>query len=205
MKNLSGGRKAVGFFNHGAADVTMSTTFANLGVSGPQRVRDVWRRADFAVTNGTVTANVPFRGAILFVLTPDVPDAGPDGVIEASSPPVEASSPPSEAGGGVIDASVPVDVGVAAIPDASTSSPSDAAAPPVEAGNGTPPGADASTGTPSTPSEPAKSSCSCRVGATTARPGTMWLGLALFLLARRRTAIAAPEVDILPRAGPVAR
>jgi len=189
VKNLSGGRKAVGFFNHGAADVAMSMTFASLGVSGPQRVRDVWRRADYAVTNGTITANVPFRGAILFVVTPDVPDAGP--AVDASSlPSVDASSPVPEAAGAVNDAASSVEAGVAPTPDASAPPPSDAGAQAREASAGNPPpGGDASIGTPSRPSAPAKSGCSCRVGASSGRPSAMWLGIALFWLARRRARV----------------
>jgi hypothetical protein len=87
-RDLSGGRKAVAFFNAGTQDATMSTTLASLGVPAQATARDAWNRADVTVVGGTLSANVPYTAAALFVLTPpqtESTDAGAgDATIDGS-------------------------------------------------------------------------------------------------------------------------
>lgn len=76
-RDLSGGRKAVGLFNHATSDQSIGVTWAQLGVSGAVRVRDAWQRADIPVPASGPTMNVPYRGAVLLVVSPtSVSDAG---------------------------------------------------------------------------------------------------------------------------------
>jgi alpha-galactosidase len=78
VRDLSGGRKAVAFFNRGAQDAMMSASFTQIGVTGMQVIRDLWRRMDVTATNDTLTASVPGRGALLYTVSP--PGGGMGGV-----------------------------------------------------------------------------------------------------------------------------
>ena len=69
-RDLSRGRKAVSLFNRGTQDATVSVTFATLGVTGTPLVRDVWHRADVAGTTTGLSVNVPYGGALVYVLSP---------------------------------------------------------------------------------------------------------------------------------------
>jgi MYXO-CTERM domain-containing protein len=69
-RDLSGGRKAVALFNRGAADATVSVTFAQLGVTGTPAVRDVWNRASVTGMTTGISANVPYAAAMMYVLSP---------------------------------------------------------------------------------------------------------------------------------------
>jgi hypothetical protein len=92
-KDLSGGRKAVAFFNRADQDATMSATWAQLGVQATSSVRDVWQRAAVTVGSSGLSVNVPWRGAMLWVLSPAgtqtddggiaLPDAGA-GAVDAA-------------------------------------------------------------------------------------------------------------------------
>jgi hypothetical protein len=59
VRDLSGGRKAVAFFNRGTQDATMSATFSTIGVTGTPVVRDLWRRADVTGMTTGLSASVP--------------------------------------------------------------------------------------------------------------------------------------------------
>jgi len=74
-KDLSGGRKAVAFFNRGEADVQMAATLAQLGVAGPVTARDLWKRNDLPPVTASLTVSVPWRGAALILLSPPTTDA----------------------------------------------------------------------------------------------------------------------------------
>ncbi len=62
---LFDGAIAVGLFNRGgdAADVTVR--WADLGVEGARRVRDLWRRRDLGVFSDSFTTAVPKHGAAM--------------------------------------------------------------------------------------------------------------------------------------------
>ncbi len=75
-RDLSGGRKAVALFNRGTQDATVSVTFAQLGVTGTQVVRDLWRRADVSGMTTGISVNVPYGGAAIYTLSPTTTGAG---------------------------------------------------------------------------------------------------------------------------------
>ncbi len=70
VRDLSGGRKAVAFFNRGTQDATMSATFATIGVTGTPVVRDLWRRADVTGMTTGLSASVPGGAALMYTLSP---------------------------------------------------------------------------------------------------------------------------------------
>lgn len=77
VRSLSGGKKAFAFFNRGNNDVMMSATFADLGVTGMQVVRDLWKRADVTVTGDMISVNVPGKAALMYSI--GAPNAGGGG------------------------------------------------------------------------------------------------------------------------------
>jgi alpha-galactosidase len=78
VKDLSGNRKAVGLFNRGATDQQVQATAAQIGVSGRQRVRDLWHRMDAAASDQGLNVLVPGQAGLIYILTPDTPP-GTDG------------------------------------------------------------------------------------------------------------------------------
>jgi len=53
VKKLADGTVAVGLFNTGEAPATVTVSWSDAGVSGKQRVRDLWRQKDLGVFDGT--------------------------------------------------------------------------------------------------------------------------------------------------------
>ncbi|WP_437587272.1 putative Ig domain-containing protein [Sorangium sp. So ce1000] len=90
VRDLSGDRKAVAFFNHGDQDMTMSVSFSQLGVTGTPVIRDLWRRADVSGMSDALSANVPAGAALIYTLSP------PGGMGEVSS----AAATSGSSGGG---------------------------------------------------------------------------------------------------------
>lgn len=76
VKDLSGGRKAVGLFNRGSADATVAATWAQIGVTGNPIVRDLWRRADVAGMTTGLSISVPGRAGLLYTVSPPGSGAG---------------------------------------------------------------------------------------------------------------------------------
>ena len=73
---LADGSTAVALYNRGQTATRVTARFAELGLSGPRAVRDVWQRRDLGVATDSFAAPVPQHGAIL---------------IKLSAPPVEYS------------------------------------------------------------------------------------------------------------------
>ena len=69
-RDLEDGSKAVGLFNRGEGTVEVAATWADLGVSGKQTVRDLWRQKDVGVFEGRYAAPVGRHGVVLVKLTP---------------------------------------------------------------------------------------------------------------------------------------
>ena len=93
---LSGGRVAVALFNRATQDAVMTVPFGQLGVSGPQVVRDLWHRQEVTFAAAAeLSATVPHESAVLFVLAPPAPDGGADGGAEPA---------PGDGGAGRADA-----------------------------------------------------------------------------------------------------
>jgi len=72
-KDLEDGSKAVGLFNRGEAAATVTAKWADLGVTGPQSVRDLWRQKDLGNFNGDFHTLVPRHGVVLVKVTPRKP------------------------------------------------------------------------------------------------------------------------------------
>jgi len=62
---LADGTIAAGLFNRGLQPVKMSATWKELGLAGPQPVRDLWLQKDLATVNGEYTVVVPAHGTVL--------------------------------------------------------------------------------------------------------------------------------------------
>jgi alpha-galactosidase len=65
IKDLADGSKAVGLGNRGEFETEITARWADLGVEGPQVVRDLWRQRDLAVRSGSFSSLVPRHGVVL--------------------------------------------------------------------------------------------------------------------------------------------
>ncbi len=65
MKPLSGGELAVGLFNRGPEEATVTAKWSDLGLSGAYRVRDLWAHANRGVHRDHYTATVPAHGVVM--------------------------------------------------------------------------------------------------------------------------------------------
>ena len=70
MKDLEDGSKALGLFNLGEAEATISAAWGDLGLSGKQQVRDLWRQKDLPAADEKFQATVPRHGVVLVKLRP---------------------------------------------------------------------------------------------------------------------------------------
>jgi hypothetical protein len=50
--------------------VSISVSFADIGITGPATVRDLWTQKDLGGVTGTVSATVNSHGAVLFRIHP---------------------------------------------------------------------------------------------------------------------------------------
>jgi alpha-galactosidase len=64
-KDLEGGSKAVGLFNLGEEDSRATVTWAQLGLVGSHKVRDLWRQSDLGKFSNQFQASVPRHGVVL--------------------------------------------------------------------------------------------------------------------------------------------
>ncbi|MGC8640254.1 MAG: NPCBM/NEW2 domain-containing protein [Isosphaeraceae bacterium] len=62
---LEGGSMAVGLFNLGEDEAPVQITWRDLGLTGSQKVRDLWRRKDLGTHDNSFTARVPRHGVVL--------------------------------------------------------------------------------------------------------------------------------------------
>ena len=70
VRDMEDGSKAVGLFNRGEGVAEVKAAWADLGVSGKQVVRDVWRQKEVGVFEGSFTAFVARHGAVLVRVRP---------------------------------------------------------------------------------------------------------------------------------------
>jgi alpha-galactosidase len=68
---LEDGAIAVGLFNRGELPATVTASWKELGLSGPQKVRDVWRQKDLGSFRGEFSAPVSRHGVLLVKMTPE--------------------------------------------------------------------------------------------------------------------------------------
>ncbi|MFO1475484.1 MAG: NPCBM/NEW2 domain-containing protein [Verrucomicrobiota bacterium] len=64
-KELEDGSRAVGLFNRGPAETVVKVRWSDLGLKGPQRVRDLWRQKDVGTFDEAFSASVPRHGVVL--------------------------------------------------------------------------------------------------------------------------------------------
>jgi alpha-galactosidase len=69
-KPMEDGSKAVGLFNRSEADATITAAWSDLGVSGEQKARDLWRQKDLGNFSDKFAATVPPHGVVLIRLSP---------------------------------------------------------------------------------------------------------------------------------------
>ena len=66
---LADGSLAVGLFNRDEMDMKVGVTWAELGLKGKQRVRDLWRQKDVGIVDREFSATVPRHGTLFLKLT----------------------------------------------------------------------------------------------------------------------------------------
>ena len=69
-KDMSDGSKAVGFFNLGPAEASYTATLSDLGLTGKQTVRDLWRQKDIGDFDTSVPMTIASHGAVLYQIRP---------------------------------------------------------------------------------------------------------------------------------------
>lgn len=67
---LEDGSRAVGLFNRGEKECKVAVQWSDVGVEGPQLVRDLWRQQDLGKFPERFEATVPRHGVVLVKLTP---------------------------------------------------------------------------------------------------------------------------------------
>ncbi len=70
VKDLEDGSKAVGLFNRGEKATLVTATWPDLGLKGPQLVRDLWRQRDLGVFEDQLRLPVQRHGVTLVRLHP---------------------------------------------------------------------------------------------------------------------------------------
>jgi alpha-galactosidase len=70
VKDMEDGSKAVGLCNRGEMEIDVTAKWSDLGLTGNQRVRDLWRQKDLGEFDGSFTANVGRHATCLIRLWP---------------------------------------------------------------------------------------------------------------------------------------
>jgi alpha-galactosidase len=70
LRELEDGSRAVGLFNRGEMEARVTARWTDLGVKGPQLVRDLWRQQDLGKFAGEYAASVPRHGVVFVRLRP---------------------------------------------------------------------------------------------------------------------------------------
>lgn len=69
-KDMEDGSKAVGLFNRGYGAATVTAKFSDLGLTGGQKVRDLWRQQDLGEFKDSFSTEVPRHGVVLVRIWP---------------------------------------------------------------------------------------------------------------------------------------
>ena len=67
---MEDGSKAVGLFNRGHSETTVTANWSDLGLAGKQKVRDLWRQKDIGEFSDKFEAVVPRHGVVLVRVWP---------------------------------------------------------------------------------------------------------------------------------------
>ena len=65
VRDLEDGSKAVGLFNRGECESTVVAKWADMGVKGRKKVRDLWRQQELGAFSGEFKASVPRHGVVM--------------------------------------------------------------------------------------------------------------------------------------------
>ncbi|HLX71233.1 MAG TPA: alpha-galactosidase, partial [Verrucomicrobiae bacterium] len=69
-KDMEDGSKAVGLFNRGRESARVTANWSDLGLTGKQKVRDLWRQKDLGKFSNKFEADVPKHGVVLVRIWP---------------------------------------------------------------------------------------------------------------------------------------
>jgi alpha-galactosidase len=69
-KDMEDGSKAVGLFNRGSREATVTLNWSDLGIEGKQVVRDLWRQQDLGEFTEKFDATVGRHGVVLVRVIP---------------------------------------------------------------------------------------------------------------------------------------
>jgi alpha-galactosidase len=69
-KGMEDKSKAVGIFNRSESETKFTVKWSDLGLTGKQKVRDLWRQQDLGVGETEFQATVPRHGVVLLKVTP---------------------------------------------------------------------------------------------------------------------------------------
>jgi alpha-galactosidase len=69
-KDMEDGSKAVGLFNRGAREQSVAVKWSDLGLTGEQTARDLWRQQDLGKFTGQFEAKVGRHGVVLVKIKP---------------------------------------------------------------------------------------------------------------------------------------
>jgi alpha-galactosidase len=72
-KEMEDGSQAVGLFNRGEMESPVTARWTDLGITGRQTVRDLWRQQDLGVFDQQFQARVPRHGVVMIKLSPAKP------------------------------------------------------------------------------------------------------------------------------------
>jgi alpha-galactosidase len=70
-RDMEDGSKAVGLFNRGERAAAVAARWADVGVRGPQRVRDLWRQRELGIFRDEFRSEVPPHGVVLVRIRPE--------------------------------------------------------------------------------------------------------------------------------------
>jgi len=70
VRELEDGSRAVGLFNRGEGLASVTASWDEIGIAGPQKVRDLWRQKELGVFDGSFTAYVARHGVVMVRLWP---------------------------------------------------------------------------------------------------------------------------------------
>ncbi len=65
---LADGSRAVALFNRGLKPYEVTARWSDIGVSGRQRVRDLWQKKEIGVFENAYTVTVPRHGAVMVLM-----------------------------------------------------------------------------------------------------------------------------------------
>ena len=70
IRKLEDGSHAVGLFNRGKTETMVTASWADLGISGYQKVRDLWRQKDIGNLKDNFMTRVPSHGVVMVRMWP---------------------------------------------------------------------------------------------------------------------------------------